>query len=130
MKITFKKVVGNRGESIVASYLKEKGYKILERNFRSGRNEIDVVAEDGNSIVFVEVKTTSSDRSEDFKLPREAVDKNKKERIIECARDYIMKHRCSYEGYRFDVVEVYLNRDTPEINHIENAFYKKERTYR
>ncbi len=130
MKITLKKAVGNRGESIVADYLEEKGYKILERNFKSKRNEIDIVAEDGDSIVFVEVKTTSSDRSEDFKRPSEAVDKNKKERIIECARDYIMKHRCAYDGYRFDVVEVYLNRDTPEINHIENAFYKKERTYR
>lgn len=130
MKITFKKAVGNRGESIAASYLEEKGYKILERNFRSGRNEIDVVAEDGDSIVFVEVKTTSSDRAENMRLPSQAVDKNKKERIIECARDYIMKHRASADGYRFDVIEVYLNRDTPEINHIENAFYKKERTYR
>ena len=130
MKLTFKKAVGNRGESIVAEYLEEKGYKILERNFRSGRNEIDIVAEDGDSIVFVEVKTTSSDRAEKMRLPCTAVDKNKKQRIIECARDYIMKHRVSTDGYRFDVIEVYLNRDTPEINHIENAFYKKERTYR
>ncbi len=130
MKLTFKKAVGNCGESIVADYLEKKGYKILERNFRSKRNEIDVIAEDGDFIVFVEVKTTSSDKAESFKLPSEAVDKNKKERIIECARDYIMKRRCSYNGYRFDVIEVYLNRDTPEINHIENAFYKKERTYR
>ena len=130
MKLTFKKAVGNRGESLAAKYLEEKGYKILERNFRSGRNEIDIVAEDGDSIVFVEVKTTSSDRAEKMRLPCTAVDKNKKQRIIECARDYIMKHRVSTDGYRFDVIEVYLNRDTPEINHIENAFYKKERTYR
>lgn len=130
MKLTFKKAVGNKGESIVVDYLEEKGYKILERNFRSGKNEIDIIAEDTDCIVFIEVKTTSSDKAEDFKLPCEAVDKNKKEHIIDCARDYIMKHRCSYDGHRFDVIEVYLNRDTPEINHIENAFYKKERTYR
>lgn len=129
MKLTFKKSVGNQGEKIASEYLEKNGYKILERNYRSRKNEIDIIAEksfpdEGRFIVFTEVKTTSSDKAESFKKPSEAVDKKKKERIITCSRDYIMEKRCAYDGYRFDVIEVYLNRDEPEINHIENAFYK------
>ena len=125
---TEKQITGSQGEKLATEYLKKNGYRILERNFRSGRNEIDIVAADKGVIVFVEVKTTASDRAEKIKTPSQAVDSNKIKCLTACAIDYLqIKKRKSY-GYRFDVIEVYLNRDEPEINHIENAFYIKERT--
>ncbi len=128
--MTEKQRIGKRGEDEAARYLEERGLTILERNYRSRRNEIDIIAEESGYLVFVEVKTTSSDIAEEFKLPSEAVDEKKKECLFACAMDYVKEKRCSYSFYRFDVIEVYLNRETPEINHIENAFYKKERTKR
>lgn len=128
--MTEKQRIGKRGEDEAARYLEKKGLTVLERNYRSRRNETDIIAEDGEYLVFVEVKTTSSDIAEEFKLPSEAVDEKKKECLFACATDYLKEKRCSYRFYRFDVIEVYLNRETPEINHIENAFYKKERTRR
>lgn len=118
--------IGRKGENIAAKYLKSKGYTILHRNYRSKRNEIDIAASYYKTLVFVEVKTTASDKAEEFKAPSQAVDEHKKKCLIACAHDYIADKKRAYYGYRFDVIEVYLNRDKPEINHIENAFYIKK----
>ena len=130
---TAKQKVGKQGEDIAAEFLVRNGYKILERNWRCGKNEIDIIAEKQSSVSFVEVKTTASDSAESFKLPSEAVDKEKRANMIECAREYYLHRRRTIfdlnEEYRFDVIEVYLNRETPEVNFIENAFYK-EKGYR
>ena len=123
---TVKQKIGRKGEKIAANYLKNKGYTILHRNYRSKRNEIDIAANYYGTLVFVEVKTTSSDKAEDFKTPSQAVNKHKMDCLIACARDYIADKKRAYYNYRFDVIEVYLNRDKPEINHIENAFYIKK----
>lgn len=130
---TPKRKLGDRGEELAVQYLKDKHYIILERNWTHGKNEIDIIARDKETVVFVEVKTTASDSAEDFKLPSEAVDHAKRKRITDCARAYIPVRK-RVEGmfyadlYRFDVIEVYLNRDEPEINHIQDAFFAEKGT--
>lgn len=124
---TEKKRLGDRGEAIAEEYLKNRGYTILERNWVSGKKELDIVALSGADVVFVEVKTTASDKAESFKRPAEFVDAEKRENLIDAAREYTAYRKrvnpTGTEYYRFDVIEVFLNRETPEINHIENAFY-------
>lgn len=126
-KRTDKQKIGKKGEDTAVKYLLEKGYKILDRNYRSKRNEIDIVASYRGIIVFVEVKSTATTSAMVYKAPSEAVDRHKKDCLIACAVDYIKDKRQKARGYRFDVIEVYLYNN--EINHIENAFYIKERTY-
>ena len=126
-KKTSKQRTGSLGEDLAVEFLEKKGYKILERNWRSGRYEIDIIAEKRDCVSFIEVKTTSSDSAESFKLPCEAVDRKKRENIISAARAYATLRKKTIfdltEDYRFDIIEVYLNREKPEINYLENAFY-------
>lgn len=125
---TAKRKIGDKGEDLAAKHLEKQGYVILERNWRSGRNEIDIIASKNADVVFVEVKTTSSDRAEDMKLPIEAVDTAKRKNLTDAARQYAIQRKRSVDAlhycddYRFDIIEVYLNRETPEINHIQDAF--------
>ena len=128
---TRKRKTGDRGEDIATEYLKKNGYIIVERNWKHGKNEIDIIAQKHAEIYIIEVKTTASDRAESFKLPSEAVDREKRKNLTDCAREYInfRKRRFPtyvHEGYHFDVIEVYLNRETPEINHIKDAFFAEK----
>lgn len=127
-KITPNQKTGKKGEKLAKEYLKKQGYEILECNFRSRRNEIDIIATYCGDLIFVEVKTTASDKAQEFKLPSEAVDKRKIKCLTACAIDYIQLKKRSYENYRFDVIEVYLNKKGHKINHIQSAFYVRERT--
>lgn len=127
--------IGLYGEDAAVRYLKKKGYKILERNYRVGRNEIDVIVENKEYKVFVEVKTRSEGLSpnSDFGLPSEAVDSGKQRRTIAAAEAYLYKNEGDgeYEKMiRFDIIEVYLKRaaftSSPailKIEHIEDAFW-------
>ncbi len=102
---------------MAVDYLKDLGYSILERNFRSGRAEIDVIAMKDNKLIFVEVKTRTG---EGFGFPEEAVDDKKQEMLEQCAEDYMLEK--DWKGnIRFDVIAVSLNRKEP-ILHIEDAF--------
>ena len=127
---TEKKKVGDTGEALAAQYLEKKGYTILERNWVSGKKELDIVALYKNEVVFAEVKTTGSDRAESFKAPSEFVDLEKRRNLTDATREYVAYRKRIYplhtEYYRFDVIEVFLNREKPEINHIENAFYREK----
>ncbi len=124
------KAIGNYGEDIAAKFLKKNKYKILERNLHVSHNEIDVIAINKkiNTLVFVEVKTRSVDNDlySRFGTPSSAVTKAKQTRTIEAARTYIASHvKFQSAQIRFDVIEVYLKRDSTKIlgiNHIENAF--------
>ena len=123
------KTIGDYGEKIAKKYLKSKGYKILATNQHESHNELDLIACDANFIVFVEVKTRSTDSSlySPFGSPASAVDRGKKKRLIEAAKDYLFENNVHDKQPRFDVVEVYLLKDTFQvlrINHIENAFTK------
>ena len=112
--------LGQKGEELAEEHLKKAGYKILFRNWKWGKHEIDIIAENNEFIVFVEVKT----RNDDFRMhPVTAVTKDKQRTIIWAANGYLQKFGIDKES-RFDVVTVIKKPDdTFEIDHIEGAFY-------
>lgn len=113
------KDLGNRGERLAVKFLARQGYKILERNFRLKSGEIDIIARDGDQIVFVEVKTRSSDNQE---FLRASVNRGKEKRISKTASYYLGKEK--YHGLkgRIDVVFIVNNNGKTKIEHIKNAF--------
>lgn len=112
------KVLGHKGEDIAADYLKKKGYTVLHRNYNTPLGEADIVARDNNTIVFVEVKTRSSDA---FGQPFEAVNHRKQEKLKKIAL-YYLKHNKIELPVRFDVVSVVSKNGKAEVNHIVEAF--------
>ena len=111
---------GKKGEEIAAKYLKKNGYKILEKNFRKPYGEIDIIAQKGENVAFVEVKTRKSDS---YGTPAEFVTAKKQERIKKTAYTYIQQNNLEAE-FTFDIIEVYLNAEKGvKINHLINAFY-------
>lgn len=114
---------GKTGETAAAKYLKVKGYKILDRNYRKTYGELDIVAQKGENIAFVEVKTRKSDS---YGTPAEFVTLKKQKKLIKAAYTYIQEHNLDAE-FTFDIVEVYIEgKKVKDINHIKNAFYVSE----
>ena len=113
------KTTGDLGENIAKDFLLEKNYSILEMNFTTRIGEIDIIAQIGNIVVFVEVKTRKSLK---YGRPAEAVNHRKMQKIIKVAETYIVYKSRGNKQYRFDVIEVLLGEKT-EINHIEDAFW-------
>ena len=123
--LTAARKTGNAGEDAAARYLKKKGYRILNRNFVERGHEIDIVARDGDEIVFVEVKTRSAESISEFEeRPASAVTPEKQRSIIDTAIAYTVK----LDGrprMRFDVIEVILSNGKPQrIEHLVAAFNK------
>jgi len=110
---------GTRGEELAANHLEEKGYKILERNWRFGHREIDIIARYKDVLVVAEVKTRSGTM---WQQPFQAVTRQKQRHLVEATDSYIKKNNLHLE-VRFDVISVVMDRKTTEIEHIENAFY-------
>ncbi len=111
--------LGQKGEELALEHLKKSGYKILYLNWVWGKNEIDIIAENNEYIVFVEVKT----RKDDFHLhPVLAVSHQKQRAIIFAASGYLKRFGIDKES-RFDIITVIETKDSFEIDHIENAFY-------
>jgi len=118
--LSYKRIqLGNQGEDIAAAYLSSIGFRIITRNYRNKSGEIDIVAEDKETLVFVEVKTRRSKR---FGLPEEAVTLQKQRQIVRAATWYLSHHNMLESPVRFDIVAVLLDCGTPEINHICSAF--------
>jgi putative endonuclease len=115
MRKEYNSVYGAVGEFDASEYLRKKGYKILEKNYKNNFGEIDIIAMDKKTIVFVEVKMRATLK---FGRPSEAVDERKQYKIRSVASFYLLRNRKSDSPCRFDVIEVVGN----EINHIENAF--------
>lgn len=116
---------GKLGEKIAAAYLKKQKYKILQKNYKNKLGEIDIIARTGDTIVFVEVKTRSSDP---FLAGQYAVDKRKQFHILRTAAHYLDEKGVSLQP-RFDVIEVELDREsgkTISVNHIKAAFSQTE----
>ncbi len=114
------KDIGNLGEDMAASYLAEAGYRIIDRNFHSHQGEIDIVAEDGDVLVFIEVKNYSF-RS--FGPPCSAIRKSKKENIIQTARYYLHRNRITDRSCRFDVLTIYWDSlRERKVDLIKDAF--------
>ena len=110
--------LGKRGEEVAANYLQEKGFKILETNWRFGRNELDLVTRDGETLVIVEVKTRHSNTLVE---PEMAVNREKQRAIIRSANAYVKIKRWEQET-RFDIISILINGERKEINHIPDAF--------
>ena len=114
------KRIGDRGEEEAAAYLEQKGYAILERQYRTPLGEIDLIARDGRTLAFVEVKTR---RNERFGSPSSAVGWEKQRRIIRAAMWYMNQRQGDVPPCRFDVVEVYAPPEGAwKVRHLENAF--------
>ena len=111
--------LGLVGEEAAVAFLKEKGYRILERNFKCRLGEVDIIARDNETYCFVEVKTRSS---EDFGLPQEAVSRQKQAQISKAALHYLKTRKLFEKSARFDVVSVLYKDSVPKIDLIENAF--------
>jgi len=112
--------LGRRGEEAAERYLVSVGYRILARRYRTRAAEIDLIAEDGDTLVFVEVKARSS---MSFGRPSEAVDRRKRTRIAGAASLYLARRGASDRACRFDVVEVLETGGTPpRIRLIRDAF--------
>ena len=117
--MTDKKVIGDKGEDFAALYFEKQGYKIKARNVHSRYGEIDLIAENGDTVVVVEVKTRSHDSLD---RAADAVTPLKQKKIILTALDYISKSNTD-KIMRFDVFEVYhANGRIYKFNHIKNAF--------
>ncbi len=110
--------IGKIGERIAADYLKKSGYKILETNFRYSKfSEIDIIAKEKNTLVFVEVKTRTSIRCGH---PFEAVSKKKLEHIWQTALYYIQQTKEQYKNFRIDIISI-LTPENPKIEHLKNV---------
>jgi putative endonuclease len=110
---------GQLGEDIAVTFLERKGYKILVRNYRFGRVELDIIAEHENDIVFIEVKTRTSDQ---MAYPEQAVGRAK-QRNIRLAAEQFLEEREITKQARFDIIAVVKNEVKFEVEHIEDAFY-------
>lgn len=112
--------IGRDGEDAAEIFLLQKGYKIIERNYRSHQGEVDIIAREGEFLVFVEVKNYSF-RS--FGTPAGAIRKNKKQSIIHAAQTYLYKKKIDNTYCRFDVVTIYRRPDgSRAIELYKNAF--------
>ena len=111
---------GAKGEGLAAAYLEGKGYRIVYRNWRSKRIEVDIIAEKEGKYFFVEVKTR---RGEGYGWPEEAVNDKKKKDLIIAANAYVELHPEVYT-VQFDIISITLTGDTvTELLHLEDAFY-------
>jgi len=112
------RLLGTKGEDLAVEFLKRKGYRIISRNFRTPFGEIDIIAEDKRTIVFVEVKTRADST---FGRPFEAVDYRKRERLRKVALFYL-KHSGKDSPSRFDVLSIELDGGRNRVEHIIDAF--------
>jgi putative endonuclease len=111
--------VGQEWESVAEKHLKEAGYKIRARNFRTKVGEIDFVAEDGGVLCFIEVKGRHSTR---FGIPEDAVNAEKQRRIFRAAEAYLQRERLENTRCRFDVVAIFQDGTAPDVTILRDAF--------
>lgn len=115
-----KHVRGRRAEDLACRYLERQGLRLLERNYRCARGEIDLIMQHGESLVFVEVRYR---RSNTFGSGAESVDQRKQFRLIETALHYIQKRNAAGRPSRFDVISVSPGTPEDNIDWIPNAFH-------
>jgi putative endonuclease len=113
---------GKEGEKAAVAYLVKKGYRIIEINWRYNYKEIDIIAQDGEEMVFVEVKTRATTA---FELPKEAVTKKKMKHLVYAADAYLQLKNIDLES-RFDIISVLAQDEFKILEHIEDAFKANE----
>lgn len=114
-----KQEIGKLGEDIAANFLIEKGYIILDRNFECRQGELDIIAKDKDEIVFIEVKTRTSNK---YGTPSEAVNKIKQKHMLQSIKYYLFIRNLNQEFVRIDVIEVNIKGNIVKVNHIKQAF--------
>ncbi|HEX9484112.1 MAG TPA: YraN family protein [Gemmatimonadaceae bacterium] len=110
---------GELGERIAERWLRDRGWRVMQRRFRSGHRDIDLVVERDGLVAFVEVKAR---RGIQFGDPVEAVDWRKQRELGRSARVWIARHGRGQESYRFDVVGVLVDGAQVRVRHVEGAF--------
>lgn len=111
-------LLGKQGEEMAVKFLLEKGYQILAQNYRYKKGEIDIIAQQDKTLIFVEVKTRTN---ADFGLPEEAVNEKKAALILKTAENYIYEINWMTH-IRFDIIAILKNENKIEILHLEDAF--------
>ena len=114
-----KQILGEEGERIAETFLRKKGYRVVERNYRCPVGELDLILLDRRVVVFVEVKTRTDDR---FGAPLESVGPRKQKKMIKTALFFLTRHRLHNRDARFDVVGISYQGGEPMVEHIQNAF--------
>jgi putative endonuclease len=111
---------GQHGEQLAAAFLQGQGYRIAQQNYRCREGEIDIIAWDGPTLVFVEVKTKGQTR---FGAPQAMVDRHKQKKMVHVAMVYVHQHQLQHVDLRFDVVAITLLPGvSPEVTHVPAAF--------
>ena len=110
--------IGKKGEDYAVKSLLNKGYKILERNFKCKSGEIDIIAKDKKEIVFIEVKTRTN---LNYGVPSLAVNNSKKQHIVKVAKYYLHKYNLENRIIRFDVIEIIIKNNNFFVNHMINV---------
>ncbi|MCB0212405.1 MAG: YraN family protein [Anaerolineae bacterium] len=113
-----RKQTGQQGEDIAAGYFIERGFHILDRNWRCPTGELDIVMEQGDILIFVEVRTRRGQR---YGTAEESITPGKQARLIELAHSYIQQVQPPHRQWRIDIAAVRLGHGSPQINHLENA---------
>jgi putative endonuclease len=111
--------LGKTGEDLACRELERRGYAIVARRWRQRHGEIDIVARDGATLVFVEVKTREG---HDFGEASEAVDARKRRRLVRLAAEYLARERVRDCACRFDVVSIHYENAQPVVTVFQNAF--------
>jgi putative endonuclease len=111
--------LGKKGEEIARHFLENKGFDILETNWRCEKDEIDIIAKDEKELVIVEVKTRSNNI---FGEPEEAVSELKEEFLIRATEEYLFENNLNID-VRYDIISIILNKKGQKIKHIVDAFY-------
>lgn len=112
------RTIGNKGEEIAIKFLKNKGYTILEKNYKTNLGEIDIIAKDNDTIVFIEVKTRTSSS---FGYPFESINSRKIHKLKNAALTYLKRYNLQLPT-RFDVLSIFLKDNEKQIQHIKDAF--------
>src|SRR4030042_5738776 len=115
-----RKEVGALGEKLAVDFLKKRGYKIIQRNFRCREGEIDIITKQGECLVFVEVRTK---KSSGFGIPEESITPVKSRKLVDLANIYLQNCSSLPQSWRIDVIAVELKPDNKlsRLEHIENA---------
>ena len=111
--------LGKEGEEIACSLLRDKGYQIVDRNWRFGKLELDIIVKTNDTLIVVEVKTRANNYYGD---PEDFITLSKQRHIIKATHEYIMQKDINLET-RFDVISVLMNGKETKVEHLENAFY-------
>ncbi|MFD2171389.1 YraN family protein [Tumebacillus lipolyticus] len=118
-----RKQIGARGEQIACDWLVQQGYRLLARNWRCREGELDIIAQEGDTLLFLEVRTrTTSNR---FGTAEESIDWRKQRQVRQLATRFLSTTPQAFYRFRFDVIVIYLDRSTDEVQqlrHIRNAF--------